>query len=42
MNIDTTIRIWPTYDEVPVFIIRINLRTAGQSRDQYLRLLEQA
>jgi predicted RNA binding protein YcfA (HicA-like mRNA interferase family) len=29
----------PTYDEVPVFIIRNNLRTAGISRDEYLRLL---
>jgi predicted RNA binding protein YcfA (HicA-like mRNA interferase family) len=30
----------PTYDEVPVFIIRNNLRTAGISRDEYLRLLD--
>lgn len=30
----------PTYDEVPVFIIRNNLRTAGLSRDEYLRLLD--
>ena len=30
----------PTYDEVPVFIIRNNMRTAGLSRDEYLRLLE--
>ena len=29
----------PTYAEVPVFIIRNNLRTAGISRDEYLRLL---
>jgi predicted RNA binding protein YcfA (HicA-like mRNA interferase family) len=29
----------PTYDEVPVFIIRNNLRTAGISRDDYLKLL---
>ncbi|HEX3355950.1 MAG TPA: type II toxin-antitoxin system HicA family toxin [Tepidisphaeraceae bacterium] len=29
----------PTYDEVPVFIIRNNLRTAGISRDEYFRLL---
>ena len=29
----------PTYDDVPVFIIRNNLRTAGLSRDEYLRLL---
>ena len=31
----------PGYDEVPVFIIRNNLRTAGLSRDEYLRLLAQ-
>ena len=31
----------PTYDEVPVFVIRNNLRTAGISRDEYLRLLDQ-
>jgi len=31
----------PTYDEVPVFIIRNNLRTAGISRDEYFRLLDQ-
>ncbi len=30
----------PTYDEVPVAIIRKNLRTAGISRDEYFRLLE--
>lgn len=30
----------PTYDEVPVFIIRNNLKTAGISRDEYFRLLE--
>jgi predicted RNA binding protein YcfA (HicA-like mRNA interferase family) len=29
----------PAYDEVPVFIIRNNLRTAGISRDEYFRLL---
>jgi predicted RNA binding protein YcfA (HicA-like mRNA interferase family) len=29
----------PTYDEVPVFIIRNNLRTAGISRDEYFQLL---
>jgi predicted RNA binding protein YcfA (HicA-like mRNA interferase family) len=29
----------PTYDEVPVFVIRNNLRTAGISREEYLRLL---
>jgi len=32
----------PTYDEVPVFIIRNNLRTAGISRDDYLSLLASA
>ena len=31
----------PTYREVPVFIIRNNLKTAGLSRDDYFRLLEQ-
>ena len=31
----------PTYSEVPVFIIRNNLRTAGVSRDEYFRLLDQ-
>ena len=31
----------PTYAEVPVFIIRNNLKTAGLSRDDYFRLLEQ-
>lgn len=30
----------PTYDEVPVSIIRNNLKTAGISRDEYFRLLE--
>jgi predicted RNA binding protein YcfA (HicA-like mRNA interferase family) len=30
----------PTYREVPVFIIRNNLKTAGLSRDDYFRLLE--
>jgi len=32
----------PDYDAVPVFIIRNNLRTAGISREEYFRLLEQA
>jgi len=32
----------PTYAEVPVAIIRNNLRTAGISRDEYFRLLEEA
>ena len=31
----------PTYRAVPVFIIRNNLKTAGISRDDYFRLLEQ-
>jgi len=30
----------PTYAAVPVAIIRNNLRTAGISRDEYFRLLE--
>jgi predicted RNA binding protein YcfA (HicA-like mRNA interferase family) len=30
----------PTYDEVPVSIIRNNLKTAGISRDQYFELLK--
>ena len=30
----------PAYPEVPVFIIRTNLKTAGISRDEYLKLLE--
>jgi predicted RNA binding protein YcfA (HicA-like mRNA interferase family) len=29
----------PTYDEIPVSIIRNNLKTAGISRDEYFRLL---
>jgi hypothetical protein len=29
------------YDAVPVFIIRNKLRTAGISREEYLKLLEQ-
>lgn len=29
----------PTYDEVPLFIIRNNLKSAGISRDEYFRLL---
>lgn len=31
----------PTYRQVPVFIIRNNLKTAGLSRDDHFRLLEQ-
>ena len=30
----------PAYHEVPVFIIRTNLKTAGLSRDDYFRLLD--
>ena len=30
----------PAYREIPVFIIRNNLKTAGISRDEYFRLLE--
>jgi predicted RNA binding protein YcfA (HicA-like mRNA interferase family) len=30
----------PTYDEVPVSIIRNNLKTAGISREEYFVLLE--
>jgi predicted RNA binding protein YcfA (HicA-like mRNA interferase family) len=30
----------PIYDEVPVSIIRTNLKTAGISRQEYFRLLE--
>jgi predicted RNA binding protein YcfA (HicA-like mRNA interferase family) len=30
----------PVYDEVPVFIIRNNLKAAGLTRDEYFRLLE--
>lgn len=32
--------VMPAYAEVPVAIIRNNLRTAGISRDEYFRLLE--
>lgn len=31
----------PGWDEVPVFIIKNNLRTAGLSRDEYFVLLSQ-
>ena len=31
----------PTYEEIPISIIRSNLNTAGISRDEYFRLLEQ-
>jgi predicted RNA binding protein YcfA (HicA-like mRNA interferase family) len=30
----------PTYDEIPVSIIKNNLKTAGLSRDEYFRLLD--
>ena len=30
----------PTYDEIPVSVIRNNLKTAGISREEYFRLLE--
>ncbi len=30
----------PAYKEVPVFVIRNNLKTAGLSRDEYFGLLE--
>jgi predicted RNA binding protein YcfA (HicA-like mRNA interferase family) len=30
----------PTYDEIPVSIIRNNLKTAGITREEYFRLLE--
>ena len=29
----------PAYSEVPVFVIRNNLRTAGLTRDEYFALL---
>lgn len=32
----------PAYDEVPVAIIRNNLKTAGISREEYFRLLEES
>jgi predicted RNA binding protein YcfA (HicA-like mRNA interferase family) len=31
----------PKYPAVPVFVIKNNLRTAGMSRDEYLKLLKQ-
>ena len=30
----------PTYDEIPVSILRNNLKTAGISREEYFRLLD--
>ncbi len=32
----------PAYSEVPVFIIRNNLKTASLTREDYFRLLEEA
>ncbi|MGO8667495.1 MAG: type II toxin-antitoxin system HicA family toxin [Desulfobaccales bacterium] len=32
----------PTYDEVPVSIIKNNLKTAGISREEFLALLKDA
>lgn len=31
----------PDWDEVPVFIIKNNLRTAGLSREEYFALLDE-
>jgi hypothetical protein len=31
----------PAYRQVPVFVIRNNLKTAGLSRDEYFVLLDQ-
>jgi predicted RNA binding protein YcfA (HicA-like mRNA interferase family) len=31
----------PTYDQVPVAIIRNNLKTAGISREEFFRLLDE-
>jgi predicted RNA binding protein YcfA (HicA-like mRNA interferase family) len=31
----------PTYREIPVFIIRNNLKTAGIGREEYFRLLDE-
>ncbi len=30
----------PTYNEIPVSLIRNNLKTAGINRDEYFKLLE--
>jgi len=30
----------PNYPEIPIFIIKNNLRTAGIDRDEYFKLLE--
>ncbi len=32
----------PDYESLPVFVIRNNLRPGGISREEYLKLLEQA
>jgi len=31
----------PAYDEIPISVIKNNLKTAGISREEYFRLLEQ-
>ncbi len=31
----------PRYDEIPITVIRNNMRTVGMSREQYLRLLSE-
>ena len=31
----------PAYSEIPVFIIKNNMRTAGMSRERYFELLNQ-
>ena len=31
----------PMYPEVPIFIIKNNMRTAGMSRERYFELLDQ-
>lgn len=32
----------PAYSEIPVFIIRNNLKTAGLTREDYFRLLDKS
>ena len=32
----------PMYDEIPVFVIKNNLKSAGISRERYFKLLELA
>lgn len=36
----TRVVVIPKYKNIPVFIIKNNLRTAGISREEYLRLLQ--